>query len=91
MAIRKSEEEFNATSVFNMLEERYRNGHCLGTVATGTLSDVEAERTGLVPTHAYAILNIKTVKVRLPGFELTLDVDVDISTILPFLSLPLPL
>ncbi|KAK6617934.1 hypothetical protein RUM43_014163 [Polyplax serrata] len=62
MAIRKSEEEFNATSVFNMLEERYRNGHCLGTVATGTLSDVEAERTGLVPTHAYAILNIKTVK-----------------------------
>lgn len=46
-----------------MLEERLRKGHCLGTVATGELSDAEAERTGLVPTHAYAVLDVRTVRV----------------------------
>lgn len=51
-----------------MLEERLRNGHCLGTVATGELSDIQAERTGLVPTHAYAILNVKSVKVKPNNF-----------------------
>lgn len=62
IAIRVNEPDFNSLSVFNMLEERLRNGHCLGTVATGELSDAQAERTGLVPTHAYAILNVKSVK-----------------------------
>lgn len=57
-----------------MLEDRLRIGHCLGTVATGEMSDAQAERTGLVPTHAYAILNVKTVLVSelLLGF---IDVD----------------
>lgn len=36
-------------------------GDALVTVATGELSDVEAERTGLVPTHAYAVLEVRTV------------------------------
>lgn len=36
-------------------------GDALVTVATGELSDAEAERTGLVPTHAYAVLDVRTV------------------------------
>ena len=38
-------------------------GNALLTIATGELSEVQAERTGLVPTHAYAILNVLEVKV----------------------------
>lgn len=68
IGIRLNEPDFNSTSLFNMLEERLRNGHCLGTVATGELSDIQAERTGLVPTHAYAILNVKCVKVEIQYF-----------------------
>lgn len=40
---------------------------CLGdvliTAATGPLSEGEASRAGLVPTHAYAVLDMKLVKV----------------------------
>lgn len=36
-------------------------GDALVTVATGELSTSEAERTGLVPTHAYAVLDVRTV------------------------------
>ena len=40
-------------------------GDCLITVATGPLSDSEADRAGLVPTHAYALLDIRKVQVSL--------------------------
>lgn len=33
------------------------------TVATGELSDLDADRTGLVPTHAYAVLNVRNINV----------------------------
>lgn len=33
------------------------------TVATGELSDDEGERTGLVSTHAYAVLDLKEIDV----------------------------
>lgn len=36
-------------------------GDVLVTVATGELSDADAERTGLVPTHAYAVMDVQTV------------------------------
>lgn len=36
-------------------------GDVLVTVATGEMSDSEADRTGLVATHAYAVLNVRTV------------------------------
>ena len=46
---------------------------CLGdvliTVATGFLTDSEGERAGLVPTHAYAVLDIRKIKV-LYSYEL---------------------
>lgn len=41
----------------------YESGSALVTVATGQLSPAEAERAGLVPTHAYAVLNVVQIKV----------------------------
>ena len=46
---------------FRMLCDRHSRGDVLVTVATGELSDAEAERTGLVPTHAYAVLDVRLV------------------------------
>eukprot|EP00049_Salpingoeca_infusionum_P011094 m.191191 g.191191 ORF g.191191 m.191191 type:complete len:931 (-) comp14835_c1_seq5:97-2889(-) len=37
-------------------------GHALITVATGEMSDLEATHAGLVPTHAYAVLDMRDVK-----------------------------
>ena len=57
---------------FNKIADRFHRGDCLATVATGPISDAAAERAGLVPTHAYAMLNIRNVKVgqgRAPGEE----------------------
>lgn len=36
-------------------------GDVLVSVATGELSDLEAERSGLVATHAYAVMDVRTV------------------------------
>lgn len=62
-AIRPKEEDFNADGVFERLSTGLDHGRCLITVATGDLSDDQAERTGLVATHAYAVLNMKEVNV----------------------------
>lgn len=62
-AIRPKEEDFNADAVFDRLSTGLEHGRCLITVATGDLSDEQAERTGLVATHAYAVLNMKEVDV----------------------------
>ena len=35
----------------------------LVTVATGEMPDEQADRAGLVPTHAYALLDIRLVNV----------------------------
>ena len=43
--------------------DRFTKGHCLITMATGEISQAEADRAGLVPTHAYAMLDIRIVKV----------------------------
>ncbi len=43
---------------------RFHKGHCLVTMATGEMSETDADRAGLVPTHAYAMLDIRPVKVR---------------------------
>ena len=40
------------------------------TVATGEIGERDAERAGLVPTHAYAVLNVIRVQV-CPGSYLT--------------------
>lgn len=62
-AIRPKEEDFNADAIFERLSTGLDHGRCLITVATGDLSDDQAERTGLVATHAYAVLNMKEVDV----------------------------
>ncbi|XP_044253389.1 calpain-7-like [Tribolium madens] len=59
--IRKSDPDFNKDALFSTLESRLAKGDVLVTVATGELSDAEAERSGLVPTHAYALMDARTV------------------------------
>ncbi|XP_046484160.1 calpain-7 [Neodiprion pinetum] len=61
-AIRPNDPDFNRDRLFDTLLVRMRQGDVLVTVATGELSDVDAERTGLVPTHAYAVLDVKNVE-----------------------------
>lgn len=60
-SIRTKESDFDADGVFNRLKEGLATGRCLVTVATGELSDAEAERTGLVSTHAYAVLDMREI------------------------------
>ncbi|KAK7494940.1 hypothetical protein BaRGS_00013819 [Batillaria attramentaria] len=62
VAIRPGTSEFDADKEFNRLLDRFHKGHCLITVATGELSEAEADRAGLVPTHAYAVLDMREVK-----------------------------
>uniref|UniRef100_A0A182QE17 Calpain catalytic domain-containing protein n=1 Tax=Anopheles farauti TaxID=69004 RepID=A0A182QE17_9DIPT len=59
--VKSTEPDFNADAVFARLQEGLSMGRCLVTVATGELSDAEAERTGLVSTHAYAVLDMREI------------------------------
>lgn len=63
-AIGPSEENFNAEAAFERLSSGLEHGKCLITVATGNLSKDQEDRSGLVGTHAYAVLNMKDVDVR---------------------------
>ena len=56
------DQAFDKDAVFRKLLTRFHKGHVLVTLATGEMSDAEADRAGLVPTHAYAMLDIKEVK-----------------------------
>ena len=47
---------------FKMLLSKTEVGHVLVTVATGEIPEKEADRAGLVPTHAYALLDVRVVK-----------------------------
>lgn len=55
--------EGDKEKTFRMLYDRHIKGDVLITFATGDLSEFEAERTGLVPTHAYALLDLRNVEV----------------------------
>lgn len=59
-----NDDRFDKDKEFKRIMERFHKGHCLVTVATGDIQEVEADRAGLVPTHAYAMLDIREVKVR---------------------------
>ncbi|GFQ64611.1 calpain-7 [Trichonephila clavata] len=50
---------FPKDETFKKLYDKHNQGHVLITVATGPLSESEADRAGLVSTHAYAVLDIK--------------------------------
>ncbi|CAH0398502.1 unnamed protein product [Chilo suppressalis] len=58
-AIRTGEADFNADTLYETIRSRLERGEVLVTVATGPLSDAEADRTGLVATHAYAVLDVR--------------------------------
>ncbi|VVD05817.1 unnamed protein product [Leptidea sinapis] len=60
-AIRPGDAEFNSAALFTRLYSRLPRGDVLATVATGSLSDTDAERTGLVAAHAYALLDVRLV------------------------------
>ena len=57
------DERFNKDKEFKRILDRFHRGHCLVTLATGEIPEAEADRAGLVPTHAYAMLDIREVKV----------------------------
>ncbi|KAG2220383.1 hypothetical protein INT45_006554 [Circinella minor] len=55
------DKHFVADKVWDRILEGSKYGDVLVTVATGELTEAEADRLGLVPTHAYAVIDIKTV------------------------------
>lgn len=57
------EDNFNGEKVFTLLMTRLARGDVLVTAATGELSEVASDRTGLVSTHAYAVLDLRHVEV----------------------------
>lgn len=63
-AIRPNEVDFNKDNLFDVLLLRLHKGDVLVTVATGELSDLDTDRTGLVPSHAYAVLDVRKINVR---------------------------
>lgn len=61
ITLRANDSDFDSDAVFNRLKEGFHEGRCLITIATGELSDAECERTGLVSTHAFAVINLAEV------------------------------
>lgn len=61
-AIRPGEADFNSDALYEKIRSRLESGDVLATVATGALDDAEAERTGLVATHAYAVLDVRVAE-----------------------------
>lgn len=56
-----AEQPLDKEALFGKLLDRHKRGDVLVTVATGELTEPEAERTGLVPTHAYAMLDVREI------------------------------
>lgn len=53
-----------ASSLFSTCSStRFHRGDVLVTTATGVMTEEEGERWGLVPTHAYAVLDVREFKV----------------------------
>ncbi|XP_066483406.1 calpain-7 isoform X4 [Tiliqua scincoides] len=62
IAMHSDNQSFNKDSSFKMLYQRFHRGDVLITTATGVMTEEEGERWGLVPTHAYAVLDIREFK-----------------------------
>ncbi|CAL8088812.1 unnamed protein product [Calicophoron daubneyi] len=62
ISIRSDSVHFNKDKEFRRLSKHFHQGHCLITVATGQLPESEADRAGLVPTHAYALLDMREIE-----------------------------
>ncbi|XP_062925858.1 calpain-7 isoform X3 [Mobula hypostoma] len=62
IAMHSDNQKFDYEGTFKMLYQRFHKGDVLITTATGIMSEEEGERWGLVPTHAYAVLDIRQYK-----------------------------
>ncbi|KAF9400881.1 calpain 7 [Mortierella sp. AD011] len=56
------ESNFDSEKQWKRMMNGQHNGVALVTIATGHMTDEEADRLGLVPTHAYAVLDLKEVQ-----------------------------
>jgi len=54
---------FDKEKTFKRILDKFHRGHCVVTVATPEMSDTDADRAGLVSSHAYAMLDIREVLV----------------------------
>uniref|UniRef100_A0A8C8C8C8 Calpain catalytic domain-containing protein n=1 Tax=Oncorhynchus tshawytscha TaxID=74940 RepID=A0A8C8C8C8_ONCTS len=63
IAMHSDNQSFIKDDTFRMLYQRFHRGDVLITTATGVMTEEEGERWGLVPTHAYAVLDIREHKV----------------------------
>uniref|UniRef100_A0A8C1IUB5 Calpain 7 n=1 Tax=Cyprinus carpio TaxID=7962 RepID=A0A8C1IUB5_CYPCA len=68
IAMHSDNQSFNKDDTFRMLYQRFHRGDVLITTATGVMTEEEGEKWGLVPTHAYAVLDIREYKVKLDDF-----------------------
>ncbi|KAG2237583.1 hypothetical protein INT48_004485 [Thamnidium elegans] len=56
-----SDKHFVADNVWDRILDGIKYGDVLVTIATGEMTEEEATEQGLVPTHAYAVIDIKNV------------------------------
>ncbi|CAJ0942281.1 unnamed protein product, partial [Mesorhabditis belari] len=57
--IKKDSKEFDPDKLFEKLLQRFHQGDCLITLATGKLDEATCSRAGLVDSHAYAVLDLR--------------------------------
>ncbi|XP_018418260.1 PREDICTED: calpain-7 [Nanorana parkeri] len=62
IAMHSGNQAFDKESTFRMLYQRFHKGDALITTATGVMTEEEGDKWGLVPTHAYAVLDIREYK-----------------------------
>ncbi|XP_036756880.2 calpain-7 isoform X2 [Manis pentadactyla] len=62
IAMHSDSQTFSKDNSFRMLYQRFHKGDVLITASTGTMTEAEGEKWGLVPTHAYAVLDIREFK-----------------------------
>ncbi|KAK7158016.1 hypothetical protein R3I93_009266 [Phoxinus phoxinus] len=62
IAMHSDNQSFNKDDTFRMLYQRFHRGDVLVTTATGVMTEEEGDKWGLVPTHAYAVLDIREYK-----------------------------
>ncbi|CAF0979274.1 unnamed protein product [Didymodactylos carnosus] len=61
LTLHHSDTPFDKDKEFDRMFERFHLGHVLITVATPTLSTEDEERSGLVSSHAYALLDMRKI------------------------------
>ncbi|XP_062254761.1 calpain-7 [Platichthys flesus] len=62
IAMHSDNQSFSKDDTFRMLCQRFHRGDVLVTTATGVMTEEEGDKWGLVPTHAYAVLDIREYK-----------------------------